>query len=82
MTQQTQTSKKTTVPRQTAAHKAADEAAARRQHIYDIAPEERQRVINEMAYLIAEQRHFQGDMAVDDWLQAEAEVDARFAGRH
>jgi len=39
-------------------------------------------MINELAYLIAEQRDFQGDMAMDDWLQAEAEVDARFAGRH
>lgn len=82
MTQQTQVSKKTSAPRQTAAHKAADAAEARRQHEYGIAPDERHHLINEMAYLIAEQRDFQGDMAMDDWLQAEAEVDGRSAGKH
>jgi hypothetical protein len=39
-------------------------------------------MIAERAYLIAEQRGFEGDMALHDWLQAEAEVDARFAARH
>ncbi|MBL1260667.1 MAG: DUF2934 domain-containing protein [Thiotrichaceae bacterium] len=37
----------------------------------------RQRKIEEAAYLIAEQRDFQGDHAFDDWLQAEALIDAR-----
>ncbi|MCF6324568.1 MAG: DUF2934 domain-containing protein [Gammaproteobacteria bacterium] len=37
---------------------------------------ERQRKIEEVAYLIAEQRGFQGDHAFDDWLQAEVLVDA------
>jgi len=39
-------------------------------------PEERHCLIAAMAYLIAEQRDFQGDTALDDWLQAEADVDA------
>jgi len=39
--------------------------------------EERQRLIAESAYYLAEQRGFHGDMATDDWLRAEAEVDAR-----
>ena len=82
MTPQTQVSKKTIAPRQTAAHKAADMAAAKRQQTQNLAPEERHRLITEAAYFIAEQRCFQGDMAMEDWLQAEAEVDACFAGRH
>jgi hypothetical protein len=82
MKQQTQTPKKTTAPKQTAAHKAADKAAAKHQYAKSVAGEERHRMITEMAYLIAEQRGFQGDRALDDWLQAEIEVDARFAARH
>ena len=82
MAQQIQTSKKTTAPKQTAAHKAADRAAAKHQFALDASGEERHRMIKEMAYLIAEQRGFQGDRAMDDWLQAEIEVDARFAARH
>jgi len=39
---------------------------------------ERQRRIAEAAYLIAEQRGFHGEQAFDDWLQAEAQVDAMF----
>lgn len=46
-----------------------------------VTPEERHAMIAEAAYLVAERRGFQGDCALDDWLQAEAEVDARlFAG--
>jgi len=41
------------------------------------AVEERQRLIAESAYYLAEQRGFNGDMAMDDWLRAEAEVDTR-----
>jgi len=39
-----------------------------------IATEQRQNMIAEAAYLIAEKRSFQGDAALDDWLQAESEV--------
>lgn len=38
--------------------------------------EERQRLIATSAYYLAEQRGFQGDAALDDWLRAEAGVDA------
>lgn len=82
MKQQAQTSKKTTAPKQTAAHKAADKAAAKHHYSQGVAGDERHRMITEMAYLIAEQRGFQGDRAMEDWLQAEAEVDKRFAARH
>ena len=43
-----------------------------------IDSEQRYGMIAEAAYLIAEQRGFQGEAAMDDWLQAEADVDARF----
>jgi hypothetical protein len=47
-----------------------------------LSQEDRFRMIAEAAYLKAEQRGFQGDRSMDDWLQAEAEVDAQFASRH
>ena len=47
-----------------------------------IAPDQRQRMIEEAAYYRAEQRGFQGDLAMDDWLQAETEINARFEAKH
>jgi len=41
-------------------------------------PEERHYLIAVAAYFIAEQRGFQGDAALDDWVQAEAAVDANW----
>jgi len=43
----------------------------------NVDSEQRCCMIVEAAYFIAEQRGFQGETALDDWLQAEAEVDAR-----
>ena len=45
----------------------------------NIDPEQRRCMIAETAYLIAEQRNFQGDALLEDWLRAEAEVDSRLA---
>lgn len=45
-----------------------------------VTNEERHTLIAEAAYYIAEQHGFQGD-ALDDWLQAEAIIDARLATR-
>ena len=42
-----------------------------------IAPQERQQLIATVAYSIAERRGFVPGSELDDWLQAEAEVDAR-----
>jgi hypothetical protein len=42
-----------------------------------IAPETRQQLIATLAYSIAERRGFVPGNELDDWLQAEAEVDAR-----
>lgn len=40
-----------------------------------VSAEERERMIAEAAYFLAEQRGFAGDLAVEDWLAAEAQVD-------
>lgn len=65
-----------------AAKPAAAKPAVKRQKTPVVTPEERQNMIAVEAYLIAEQRGFQGDMELNDWLQAEAIVDARFEARH
>jgi hypothetical protein len=40
-----------------------------------ISPEQREHMIAEAAYFRAERRGFQGGDPLDDWLQAEAEID-------
>ncbi|MGD8910442.1 MAG: DUF2934 domain-containing protein [Chromatiales bacterium] len=48
-----------------------------------ISPEEEKyRLIAETAYYIAEHRGFEGDRVLDDWLQAEREVNSRSAAQH
>ncbi|HKK06796.1 MAG TPA: DUF2934 domain-containing protein [Gammaproteobacteria bacterium] len=51
-------------------------AAGKRRGGNGVSPEERWRRIAEAAYLLAEERGFQGGDPVADWLSAEAEVDA------
>ena len=46
-----------------------------------ISQEERWRMVAEAAYLRAEKRGFSGGNPTDDWLEAEAEVDALLAKR-
>lgn len=82
MTQPAQRSKKTTgTKKATAAKAAAKSAMSEHEPEQNVAAEERHRLIAETAYLIAERRGFQGD-PLENWLLAEAEVDARFAARH
>jgi len=45
-----------------------------------ISPEERQRMIEEAAYLRAEQRGFCGGNEMQDWLDAESEINMKFPG--
>ncbi|KAF0191461.1 MAG: putative methyl-accepting chemotaxis protein [Gammaproteobacteria bacterium] len=87
MTQQTQThSEKSTVTRTVAKEAPGSKTAgtgrraAGRKAARATTPEERHGLIAEAAYLIAEQRGFQGEAALDDWLQAEAEIDMRLFG--
>lgn len=42
----------------------------------ELAPEQRQQLIAQAAYFIAERRGFVPGNELDDWLQAEAEIDA------
>jgi len=44
-----------------------------------VSAEERKAMIARLAYLRAEQRGFHGGTSLEDWLQAEAEVDAQLA---
>lgn len=48
-----------------------------------VSAESRHRMISETAYYLAEQRGFEGndEDRLLDWLQAEAEIDARLAQR-
>jgi len=82
MAPQKSTSKQATAAKQTATAKAASKATMPNYQEEDIAQDERQRLIAEQAYYIAEHRGFQGDMAMNDWLQAEAELDNQFANKH
>ena len=43
------------------------------------SPDERRRMIAEAAYLRAEARGFAGGDSTCDWLEAESEIDSRFA---
>jgi hypothetical protein len=47
-----------------------------------VKQEDKHRLIAEAAYYIAERRGFQGDMVLEDWLQAEKEVNAQSASQH
>jgi len=83
MALQTQTSKKSTAKKQsTSRSSSVVELAKKHQEAEGSFPDERQRMIAEAAYLIAEERNFHGDLAFDDWLQAEAEIDALFVEDH
>lgn len=44
-----------------------------------VSEEVRHVMIDEAAYFIAEHRDFQSDAALDDWLRAEAEIDAHLS---
>ena len=46
----------------------------------DATPEERRQLIAETAYFLAERRGFAEGGEMDDWLQAEAEIDRRLGG--
>ena len=56
------------------------ETAPRRADAVKHVPEERGRLIAEAAYFIAERRGFEPGNEIDDWLQAEAEFEARLKG--
>jgi hypothetical protein len=74
---------KTKAPR---AQKAATRATARSKTTklstpVEVTPEERWRIIAVAAYHKAEQRGFTPDRVLDDWLEAEKEVDMLLGGQ-
>lgn len=87
MTQQSTTAGKKSsagaAPRSASSGKAAKSSAAKKSKAAAggngqnlINGEERHDMIATAAYFRAEQRCFDGDCAMDDWLAAEAEIDA------
>lgn len=46
-----------------------------------VSAESRQKMIAEAAYYIAERRGFAGNEAYDDWVKAEADIDAMLLSR-
>jgi hypothetical protein len=82
MTLRKQHSKEQTGPRLAAVSKAAAKPLTDKQAEQGMTGEQRHSLVAEAAYLIAEQRGFQGDLALQDWLQAEAAIAARFSARH
>ena len=57
--------------------KITDSQDAGDQLLGTVSAQERHCMIAETAYLLAEQRGFQGDSALADWLQAETDINAR-----
>ena len=70
--------KKTAVTKKPAAKKKATSKKTTASKSRKISAEERYKMIEVAAYYIAEHNHFQGN-ALDFWMDAEAEVDAKIA---
>ena len=58
---------------------AAKKVAPKKRKQTKSADKARELQIAEAAYLIAKNRSFEGGCALDDWLQAEAEIDAKIS---
>ncbi|MDI6750960.1 MAG: DUF2934 domain-containing protein [Rhodocyclaceae bacterium] len=68
--------KKTAKPKTPAAKRAdVAPAAAQPPAMPELTPEQRRLYVEVAAYYIAERRGFQGGSQMDDWVQAEAEID-------
>jgi len=73
--------KKTAAKKKTAPKKkaAAKKSARANKSVPTITHEQRWRMVAEAAYHRAEQRHFATGKETEDWLAAEAEIDAKLA---
>ena len=69
-----------TQEKKTASTPTKAKAVRKRTAVTPISAEERQRLIAEAAYLRAELRNFVGGDPVQDWLEAEADVNASLKG--
>jgi hypothetical protein len=66
--------------RKTAPRKTSTSATKAARNVTTLSAEERRRLIAEAAYLRAEQRGFIGGDPEKDWMEAEADLDARLRG--
>jgi len=66
--------------RKAAPKKTSTSASKAMQKATTMSAEERRRLIAEAAYLRAEQRGFIGGDPVQDWMEAEADLDTRLRG--
>jgi len=82
MTQHTQVLKKGKAKKSSSVKDDVIDLAAKKLQDQADSADERQRKIAEAAYFIAEKRGFQGDLAISDWLQAEAAFDAHSVDIH
>ena len=62
-------------PKRTAPKKAVKKSKENSKHAGIVDPELRDQMIAEAAYFKALNRDFQGDYCVEDWLEAETEID-------
>lgn len=70
------TVKKTAKPKAAAGKKNESRAGTpKTEPIPELTPEQRRLYVEVAAYYIAERRGFHGGSEIDDWLQAEAEID-------
>jgi hypothetical protein len=75
MTTQTKSAKRKSSAKSAASARHGEKS--RRSIMTGIDTQLRQRMITEAAYYIAAERGFQGGSAIDDWLTAEAKIDAQ-----
>lgn len=64
----------TAAPKKSAPAKPAASRASKAKSLKNVTPEQRYRMICEAAYFKAEKRHFAPENEVQDWLDAEAEI--------
>lgn len=65
---------KTAAPKKTATAKPATSRASKVKDLKNVTPEQRYRMICDAAYFKAESRNFAPENEVQDWLDAEAEI--------
>lgn len=63
-----------TAPKKSAAAKPAASRASKAKSLKNVTPEQRYRMICDAAYFKAEKRNFAPENEVQDWLDAEAEI--------
>lgn len=76
----TKATAKNTAAKSTAAKSGSKTTRARKTTASPVTAEQRYDMIAEAAYLIAESHGFDSSRSLDDWLEAEAQIDAKLIG--